>query len=299
MMRALVTLTVAESKILLAKATMKHPLVTRALADHMVILGGGTTNAYILAELTGKEVDPGSFCAGIICPEGPCVSAVPRRARVSGCIIFEKGVENPTIDLEDILTKLTADDVFIKGANALDPEGRVGVIVGHAECGHGGMSRLWTRCVAWGIPIVMPVGLEKRIPCSIYEASNKVGIKTVDYSTGEHFGLYVPHGNVAVLTEIEAIRQLTGAEPTVVSAGGVNGAEGALVFSINGTKKQIDTVIKLVDEVKGQPPTVIPRGVCIPTEGYITCYASQCFWKGVPNSKRPAWKRRKELEVHE
>jgi hypothetical protein len=273
-----------------------------ALASHTVVLGGGTTNAFVLAELTGEKVNPGSFVAGIICPEGPCVSAVPRygprEARLSSQI-FVKGIRRKDINLEDILTKLTTDDVWIKGANALDPEGRVGVIVGHAECGHGVGGRLWTRCVAWGIPIVMPVGLEKRIFCSVYEASNKVGVKTVQYSTGEHFGLYVPHGNITVLTEIDAILQLTGAEATVVSAGGVNGAEGALVFSIDGTSDQIDRVIKLVDEAKGQPPIEVPRGVCKRTPGYTTCYASQCFWKGVPNSKRPAWKRRKELEVHE
>ena len=298
-MRALVTLTVAESKKLLAKATVKHPVVVRALADHTIVLGDGTTNAYVLTELRGEYVDPGSFVSGIICPEGPCVSAVARKAGVSSCRIFVKGVERADIDLEDVLVKLGADDVFIKGANALDPEGRVGVIVGHAECGHAGIGRLWTRTVSQGIPVVVPVGLEKRIPCSIYEASSKVGIQTVQYSTGEHFGLFIPHGNVIVITEIEAIQELTGAVATVVSAGGVNGAEGALVFSIEGTKEKIDKVIELVDQVKGVPPIEVPRGVCIPTKGHTGCYASQCFWKRVPNSKRPAWKRRKELEVHE
>jgi hypothetical protein len=298
-MRALVTFTVAESKKLIAKAVVRHPIVARALADHTIILGGGTTNAFVYTEMTGKPMDPGSFAVGIICPEGPCVSGVPRKAKASGYIIFIKGIEQQNTDIEDILTGLGAEDVFIKGANALDPEGRVGVIVGHAECGHGGVGRLWTRTVSQGIPVVMPVGLEKRIPCSIYEASSKVGIKTVQYSTGEHFGLFIPHGNVIVLTEIEAIRDLTGAKATVVSAGGVNGAEGALVFSIEGTKEQIDKMIQLVDEVKGVPPIEVPRGVCIPTPGYTGCYASQCFWKRVANSKRPAWKRRKELEIHD
>lgn len=299
-MRALVTFTVAESKVLIAKAVVKHPIVTRALAEHTVILSGGTTNAFVLAEITGKKVDPGSFVAGIICPEGPCVSHVERKPKIAGSRIFIKGVlQSGEVHLEDILIQLGVEDVFIKGANALDPDGKVGVIVGHAECGHGGTGRLWTRCVSQGIPVVVPVGLEKRIPCTIYEAASRTGIKTVQYSTGEHFGLYVPHGNVTVITEIEAIRQLTGADPVVVSAGGVSGAEGALVFSIDGEKEQIDKMIQLVDQVKGQPPIVVARGVCIPTPGYTGCYASQCFWKRVPNSKRPAWKRRKELEIHE
>ncbi len=173
---------------------------------------------------------PGSFVAGIICPEGPCVSEIPRKPKVSGSISSSRASSSKTLGLEDVLTGLGAEDVFIKGANALDPDGRVGVIVGHAECGHGAVGRLWTRTVSQGIPVVMPVGLEKRIPCSVYEASSKVGIQTVQYSTGEHFGLFIPHCNVIVITEIEAIRELTGAEATVVSAGGVNGAEGPWCF---------------------------------------------------------------------
>ena len=92
-MRALVTFTVAESKKLIAKAVVKHPIVVRALVDHTIILGSGTTNAFVYTEMTGKPMDPGSFVAGIICPEGPCVSGVQRKPKVSGCIIFIKGVE--------------------------------------------------------------------------------------------------------------------------------------------------------------------------------------------------------------
>src|SRR4030065_755124 len=104
-MRALVTFTVAESKKLIAKAVIKHPIVVRALADHTIVLGDGTTNAYVFTELRGEHVDPGSFVSGIICPEGPCVSAVARKAGVSSCRIFIKGVERTDIDLEDVLAK--------------------------------------------------------------------------------------------------------------------------------------------------------------------------------------------------
>lgn len=299
-MRALVTLTVWESKALIAKAVAKHPIVSRAWASNTVIVGLGTTNSYVLAELTGEEVDPRKFVAGIVCAEGPCVSSgVARIKGASYSNIFVKGVRQQ-VDLSEVVGKLTPDDLFIKGANALDPDGNVGVIVGHPELGHEATAKLWARTITQGLTIVVPVGLEKRIPGSIFDASNKVGIKTVQYSTGEHFALLIPHGaNISVITEIEAIRLLTGAEATVVAAGGVNGAEGGLIFSINGSDEQIEKMIKLVDDVKGELPIEIPRGVCIATSGYTTCYASQCFWKGVRNSKRPAWKRRKELEVHE
>jgi len=54
--RALVTFTVAESKKLIAKSVVRHPIVVRALADHTIILEAGTTNAFVYTEITGKPL---------------------------------------------------------------------------------------------------------------------------------------------------------------------------------------------------------------------------------------------------
>ena len=49
-------LTVAESKRLIAKAVAQMPIVKNALANGMVIIIKGTTNAYVAEEITGQKV---------------------------------------------------------------------------------------------------------------------------------------------------------------------------------------------------------------------------------------------------
>ena len=50
-------LTVAESKRLIGKAVAQMPIVKNALANGMVIVIKGTTDAYVAEELTGKKAD--------------------------------------------------------------------------------------------------------------------------------------------------------------------------------------------------------------------------------------------------
>ncbi len=54
-MRAMVTFTVAESKKLLAKATVKHPVVVKALADHTVIWAAGPQMHLFIRRSPGKR----------------------------------------------------------------------------------------------------------------------------------------------------------------------------------------------------------------------------------------------------
>ena len=62
-------LTVAESKRLIGKAVAQMPIVKNALANGMVIIIKGTTNAYVAEEITGKKTDHAAFVTGRIEPE--------------------------------------------------------------------------------------------------------------------------------------------------------------------------------------------------------------------------------------
>ena len=73
-MKAVFTLTPAESKRLLAKAVVKMPEVQAALEKAYVILPGGTTNAFVAQELLGQEVVPARFTAGIVTHGLLCVT---------------------------------------------------------------------------------------------------------------------------------------------------------------------------------------------------------------------------------
>ena len=62
-------LTAAESKRLIGKAVAQMPIVRNALANGMVIIIKGTTNAYVAEEITGKKADHAAFVTGRIEPE--------------------------------------------------------------------------------------------------------------------------------------------------------------------------------------------------------------------------------------
>ena len=54
-MKRQVVLTVAESKRLIAKGVAALPEVMQAMEERTVVVATGTTNAYVLEELWGKE----------------------------------------------------------------------------------------------------------------------------------------------------------------------------------------------------------------------------------------------------
>ena len=82
-------LTVAESKRLIAKAVVQMPVVKNALANGMVIVIKGTTDAYVAEELTGKKSDHAAFVTGRIEPEKGAKNLPP--AKPVNHLIMEKG----------------------------------------------------------------------------------------------------------------------------------------------------------------------------------------------------------------
>ena len=110
-------LTVAESKRLIGKAVAQMPIVKNALANGMVIIIKGTTNAYVAEEITGKKTDHAAFVTGRIEPEKGAKN-LPQVKAINH-VILEKG-KVVDIPLPEAAKKLKAGDVVIKGANALD-----------------------------------------------------------------------------------------------------------------------------------------------------------------------------------
>jgi len=57
-----------------------------------------------------------------------------------------------------------------------------------------------------------------------------------------------------IVTELEAIKILTGAMAFQSSAGGVSGAEGGVWVVFRGTREQVSNALKLVQSIQGEPP---------------------------------------------
>jgi len=67
-----------------------------------------------------------------------------------------------------------------------------------------------------------------------------------------------------VITEVDAIAQLTGAKALPISIGGLGSGAGALMLSIDGEDEQIEAAWKLVSGIraKGEPPLESPAFNC-------------------------------------
>jgi hypothetical protein len=249
---ALVVLNPSESRRLLAKATVALPEVQHAWKHGTIIIGRGITNAYVTEELLGIRIEPkagltfGMICGGMTTGNsGPpaCSYHVIREGKV---------VEGADSNVE--ILSFGPDDVFIKGANAIDPEGNAGILTSSLKGGTIGMA--WPVLTPRGSHLILPVGLEKLIP-SVIEAARHSGVYYFKYSTGLPARL-TPVVLGQVLTEIQALAVLAGVRATHLSSGGVGGSEGAVALSIEGEEPAVDKAFELVKSIKGEPPVTVP-----------------------------------------
>jgi hypothetical protein len=276
-MKAVFTLTPAESKRLLAKAIVQMPEVKTANEKGYVILAGGTTNAYIAQEMLGIAVEPQRFTAGI-CTRGlVCVTDVGDRHNFP--IAIRQGQVTDKTML-DALKDFHNETVIIKGGNAVDPEGNVGVITSGFDGGTMGNSL--GIMTSTGLRYITPVGLEKLV-ASVKDATYYTGAKTFDYSMGANFGMFILTKAI-VVTEIQALKILCDVEVKHVASGGIGGAEGAVVLVIMGPETNVQKAIALLESIKGEPRVAPIKGTC------ARCLYA-CRFKGMAEADLPAWLR--------
>lgn len=232
-----ITLTPPESKRIIAMGVKTLPVIRQALENGIILITLGTTNAYVAEELTGRKIDPFRYAAGYI---GEKAEVVPIDKRLPA-IAMKNGKE---VKSDTILNEMTADDVVIKGANAIDPDGIAGVMMANPVGGTTG--GFVGTVMAKGINLVIPVGLEKSIPYSVIEISKRIGLQRCSKSMGLPVGMMPLFGEV--ITEVEALLLLGAEEAFPIGAGGINGGEGAITMCVAG--ENVDEIFELVQKVK-------------------------------------------------
>ncbi len=253
---ALLVLTSAESKRLIAKGVAALPEVKRALKDGRVIVARGTTNAFVAEELLGSPIPKARYVSGLIC-DGR-LEVTGEDTRIAALVLVNgKPAE---ARYREVLNDFDAPDIFIKGANAVDPQGHAGILVQNPEGGTIGEALPITA--ARGATIIVPVGLEKLIP-SVIEASQKCGRSRLSYATGYAVG-YMPLVSALVVTEVQALGILAGVKATHVASGGVAGSEGSVVLAVEGAQKAVQHAISIVESVKGE--AAVPHAPTTPAE---------------------------------
>lgn len=245
-MKTMITLTPWEGRRLIAKATISLSLFKRAKETGRIFLAGGITNAYILEEMTGIKLDKASYTAGIVTDGVHCTT--PEDERISPK--YFKGGKEVAGTYPDLLKDFTSDDVVIKGGNAIDVRGDVGIMMAHPMGGTIGLAI--GPIIAKGINLLLPIGLEKMIP-SVRLASEVAGIHKINFSYGLKVGL-MPLSYGQAITELEAFKILTNVDAYHISSGGVGEMQGAVTLLLEGGQVEMEKALQLIDSIRGEPP---------------------------------------------
>ncbi len=263
-MIAQIVLTPWESKRLIAKGVTQLESVKKALKEGIIAVARSTTASYVVEELLGEKFDKERYASGLVLPDRLCLigkTLLPELAFVKG-----KVQEVPT---NEIVQKMGEGDIFVKSANALDFSFNAGILIGSSVGGT--IGRSIGTIYARGIELLIPIGLEKLIPVPVEEVSMQIGISKVNYSTGMPVGLFPIRGTV--ITEMDAIELLAAVDTMPLAAGGILGAEGATIIQVSGEDDEVQKIIDLVKEIKGEPPLKVPTSECWDCDW-------PCPWKG-------------------
>ena len=254
-MLAEVVLTPSEGKRLIAKAIAHMEIVKLAKEKGTVIVATSTTNAYVLEELLGKEIkEKGMFTAGVVTKDG--LQITEAKGRGDHTVIQKGKVKTVKVpELPDILKDMGPGDIFIKGANAIDPFGQAGILLGGV--GGGTIGAAWGYLTSNGITTIIAAGLEKLVPVNLSEAVGRMGINQVDIALDVKCGMMVVGGNI--ITEMEAFKELFGGpsltdvEVIPIGGGGIDGAEGAKIFLLSGEVEAVKGAVEMVKAIRGEP----------------------------------------------
>jgi len=278
-MQAQVVLTPTESKKLIAMAILNLKEVQAALQKGIVAMHPSSSTIFLYQTLVGRWPDWVWVC-GVTAPHGLCGSKEaqdmiaargpgvhdPRNSRQTWW--FKDGRLQEQTTLGSILDQMTARDIYIKGCNAVDTQGNVAVLYGNPAGAGGTVGKVVAAQKEKGFHFLLPIGLEKLIPVSISQACKAAGFKKVDKAMGIPCGLIPVPGRK--IDEVDAISILCGAEAVPIAAGGLGGAEGAVVLAFQGTEEQVQKGYAFVESVKKAKLPVLNFNDC------ETCQHPRC-----------------------
>ena len=238
-------LTVAESKRLIARGVSQCEIVKAALGDGIVAVAKGTTNGYIVEELTGKPIHKPHYCTGTTVPHGR--TGKGKVANKLPDLVLRRGEPWEGVAATEAVAEMKAGDVFIKGANAINYDrNQAGILIGHPTGGTIGAAI--GSVVARRATLLLPVGLEKNVPGDLKEAYARL---TAAGRSASGPTLWPVDGEI--FTELEALKVLCGVDAAAIGAGGIFGAEGSVRIAAWGAKEQLDRLESLLEGIYGEP----------------------------------------------
>ncbi|MBI2881660.1 MAG: hypothetical protein HYY21_08710 [Candidatus Tectomicrobia bacterium] len=231
---------------LIAKAVAALPEVQEAFESGTVVVNAGTTSVLVFYELAGRLPEE-AMAAGMVVRKGLCSDARMRafllKHGYGASWVFRKGERLREYKLQAVVREFSERDVFIKGANAVDPTGLAGGFL--ASETYGTIQLAMPVILAKGAHLIVPVSLQKAILGLVMKNCPKMGIRRIDWSIGLPIG-YTPIVGRTV-TEVEALRLLFGLEAVPVGSGDLLGKDGSETFYVEGNAVQIDRALEMMD----------------------------------------------------
>ena len=241
-------LTSSMGKRLIGRAMAAHPAVRSALDTGTLVIVAGTTNGYVAEEVLraigqAEGFSRKGFRRGMTPPPGFDASSV--QADFPGDVVLVRGQWLKDREIFDVVDDLAAGDVILKGANAVNICTRqAGVYIGHPQGGT--IAAAVSAVIGRRVRLIVPVGLEKRVTADIHDLA-------VELNTPGVSGPRMMPIPGEVVTELDAVRLLTGATAKLLAGGGVYGAEGAVWIGVSGQDDQVEAATGLMASLVGEP----------------------------------------------
>ncbi|HJH30968.1 MAG TPA: hypothetical protein C5S50_01965 [Methanosarcinaceae archaeon] len=252
-----VTITPTAGKRLIARAITQHADVNKALSSGTVVIIAGTTNGYVaeeILELTNQNNGfvRKRFFRGITLPSNIPTTGIGRLSDESGFpgdVVLVNGKWQKGKTVFDVIDDLKEGDIILKGANSVDlKEKKAAILIGHPK---GGTIAISIQAVIGRrVRIMIPVGLEKRITGNLDNLAKRLNAPG---STGPR--LYPVLGDI--ITELEAVFLLSGANATLIAGGGVCGAEGSIWLAIDGQPDELKSIKDIIESIQNEPAFVL------------------------------------------
>lgn len=258
---ALAVLSPAQSRRLVAKGAVACPIVQKAFADGMIIITRGITNAYVCEEFFGISIEnKANQTVGLVANGILNISTSPPPCEMH---VIRKGSVVPGADSNVEIQTMQKGDVVIKGANAIDHTGLTGTYASSLKSGT--MGATWPFVTARGGEFIIPVSLEKLVPC-VMQAARHSGVYHYQLTTGLPAKV-VPLVEAKAITEIQALAILCGVQAYQTGAGGVAGSEGSVHLAIEGDEDKVQKAFELIESLKTEPPVGMPDKAAIQNPG--------------------------------
>ncbi|MBF0191179.1 MAG: hypothetical protein HQL99_08635 [Magnetococcales bacterium] len=244
---AIAVLRPGEGRRLIGMAVACLPAVQERLRQGRMVIVGGSTTRHVVTALMGEDPGRDRFAVGWI-RDGQ-LGETPREGRGPGPYLFECGEVSRGWP-GSLLERFQTGDVYIKGANAIDPAGHVAVLL--ASPVGGTIGAAMAILMARGGELIVPVSLSKLIP-SVPAACRLTGQGRAIRVMGSPVG-YMPilAGAATVVTEVEALAILTAGQVRAVpvAAGGVDDCEGGLVLALEGSRAAVESAMERLESLR-------------------------------------------------